>query len=167
MLEPVRIMLRPLLIMPEQHRLPASRLHARSIDALEAAAPSSTLQRPRRAEAAAASRPTRTPGSRDVWAQHRPRAPNPLYGRLDAVCDFTSARWQDSLQFMEPNLSGVGGIHMGPLAETLVMRDVVPTILAHDPSLRLELPRDQRDLFLQVLLDHASAIGRPGAQPSA
>ena len=53
-------------------------------------------------------------------------AETPLYGRLDAVCDFTSARWQDSLKFMEPNLSGVGGIHLGPLAETLVMRDVVP-----------------------------------------
>ncbi len=91
------------------------------------------------------------------------QAPNPLYGRLDAVCDFTSARWQDSLRFMEPNLSGVGGIHMGPLAEALLMRDVVPTIQAHDPSLALELPRDQRDLFLQVLLDHASAIGRPSA----
>ena len=61
---------------------------------------------------------------------------------------------------MEPNLSGVGGIHFGPLAEELVMRDVVPTMLAHDPDLAIELPRDQRELFLQVLLDHASAIGR-------
>ena len=37
---------------------------------------------------------------------------------------------------MEPNLSGVGGIHLGPLAETLVMRDVVPAIHGYDPSLR-------------------------------
>jgi carboxypeptidase Taq len=98
----------------------------------------------------------------EVWARME-LAPNPLYGRLDAVCDFTSARWQDSLRFMEPNLSGVGGIHMGPVAETLLMRDVVPSIQAHDPSLSLELPRDQRDLFLQTLLDHASAMGRPSA----
>ena len=36
------------------------------------------------------------------------------------------------------------------------MRDVVPTLRAHDPSLAIELPPDQRDLFLQVLLDHAT-----------
>src|SRR4029077_21115180 len=98
----------------------------------------------------------------EVWARME-QAPNPLYGRLDAVCGFTSARWQDSLRFMEPNLSGVGGIHMGPLAETLLMRDVVPTMQAHDPSLVLALQLDQRDLFLQTLLDHASAIGRASA----
>jgi hypothetical protein len=96
-----------------------------------------------------------------VWPHIR-HASNPLYGRLDAVCDFTSARWQDSLRFMEPNLSGVGGIHLGPLAETLVMRDVVPTLVSYDPTLEIELPRDQRDLFLQVLLDQARAAGRAG-----
>ena len=69
----------------------------------------------------------------ETWALIA-HAPNPLYGRLDAVCDFTSARWQDSLRFMEPNLSGVGGIHLGPLSETLVMRDVVPHVQSHDPA---------------------------------
>src|SRR5688572_23213147 len=90
-------------------------------------------------------------------------AENPLYGRLDAVCDFTSARWQDSLRFMEPNLSGVGGIHLGPLAETLVIRDVMPTLKGYDPALVVEAPRDQRELFLQVLLDHARTLGRRGS----
>ncbi len=99
---------------------------------------------------------------REAWGSIARRGVNPLYGRLDAVCDFTGARWQDSLQFLEPNLSGVGGIQMGPLADSLVMRDVVPTILAYDPGLDIELPRDQRDLFLQVLLDHARAIGASG-----
>ncbi len=42
------------------------------------------------------------------------------------------------------------------------MRDVVPTLQGYDPRLTIELPRDQRDLFLQVLLDHARAIGRSG-----
>lgn len=85
---------------------------------------------------------------------------NPIYGRLDAVCDFTGALWRDSLQFMEANLSGVGGIYFAPLCEQLVMRDVVPTLVAHDPELAMELPPDQRDLFLQVLIDHARAVGR-------
>jgi hypothetical protein len=30
------------------------------------------------------------------------------------------------------------------------MRNVMPTLLAHDPSLVIELPRDQRELFVQV-----------------
>jgi carboxypeptidase Taq len=89
---------------------------------------------------------------------------NPIYGRLDAVCDFASASWQDTLKFMEPNLSGVGGIHFSPVAEQLVMRDVVPTLLAHDPGLVIEMPQDQRDLFVQVMIDHARAVGRPDCQ---
>lgn len=89
---------------------------------------------------------------------------NPIYGRLDAVCDFASQGWQDTLKFMEPNLSGVGGIHFSPIAEQLVMRDVVPTLTAHDPALVIEMPQDQRDLFVQVMIDHARAIGRPDCQ---
>jgi carboxypeptidase Taq len=104
-----------------------------------------------------------TPGEeswlRDTWTPAHQRN-NTVYGRLDAVCDFTAAGWQDTLHFMEANLSGVGGINYSPLAEELVMRDIVPTLLAHDPALRIELPRDQRDLFIQVLIDHARAIGR-------
>ena len=96
---------------------------------------------------------------RGIWTPQHHHL-NPIYGRLDAVCDFTSAGWQESLLFLEPNLSGVGGVHYAPLAEELVMRDVVPTLLAQDPELDIELPRDQRELFLQVLIDHARAIGR-------
>ena len=81
------------------------------------------------------------------------------------MCDFTGAGWQDSLHFMEPNLSGVGGIQFAPIAEQLIMRDVVPTLLAHDPELAIEMPRDQRDLFVQVLIDHARTIGRDACQP--
>ena len=44
------------------------------------------------------------------------------------------------------------------------MRNVMPTLLAHDPSLVIELPRDQRELFVQVLIDHARAIGRESCQ---
>ncbi|MFN8706823.1 MAG: hypothetical protein ACK50J_09100, partial [Planctomyces sp.] len=61
---------------------------------------------------------------------------------------------------MEPNLSGVGGIHFAPLAEQIVMQDVIPTLKAHDPDLNVSLPRDQRDLFAQVLIDHSRALGR-------
>ena len=40
----------------------------------------------------------------------------------------------------------------------------MPTLLGHDPSLVVELPRDQRELFVQVLIDHARAIGRESCQ---
>lgn len=96
---------------------------------------------------------------KDTWTAAHQRQ-NTVYGRLDAVCDFTAQGWQDTLNFMEANLSGVGGINYGPLVENLVMRDVVPTLLSHDPGLRIELPRDQRDLFIQLMIDHARAIGR-------
>jgi carboxypeptidase Taq len=158
-LETVRIMLRPLLVMPEQ----LSYLHhvcARIGSALarfpELSARDADIRR------VLPLAPDERAWFDEVWP-HVANAGNPLYGRLDAVCDFTNARWQDSLKFMEPNLSGVGGIHMGPLAGALVMRDVVPALIGHDPSLQIELPRDQRDLFLQVLLDHARACGRAGA----
>lgn len=156
--EPVRIMLRPLLIMPEQLAY-LHRVCTRIIDALKRL-PDLYLQDPA-VRAVLKLGPDEHAWLEDTWRQPG-RDSNPLYGRLDAVCDFTSARWQDSLQFLEPNLSGVGGIHLGPLAEMLVMRDVVPTIETHDPDLKIELPQDQRDLFLQVLLDHARAIGRRG-----
>ncbi|HUJ04228.1 MAG TPA: hypothetical protein VLW75_11350, partial [Rhizomicrobium sp.] len=38
---------------------------------------------------------------RDIWTPDHGRN-NAVYGRLDAVCDFTSANWQDTLKFMEP-----------------------------------------------------------------
>jgi carboxypeptidase Taq len=157
--ETVRIMLRPLLVMPEQlsylHNV-CSRimsalgrfpdLYARDPD-MRCALPLADDERA---------------WFDEIWHPLN-HAAQTLYGRLDALCDFTSARWQDSLRFMEPNLSGVGGLHFGPLAEALVMRDVVPTLEQYDASLAIELPRDQRDLFLQVLLDHARAIGRKGS----
>ncbi len=105
-----------------------------------------------------------TPGEdewlRTHWSPLHQRI-NPVYGRLDAVCDFAASSWQESLHFMEANLSGVGGISYSPLCEQLVMRDIVPTLVSHDPELEIELPRDQRDLFLQALIDHCRALGRP------
>ena len=156
--EPVRIMLRPLLVMPEQ----VTYLHnvctvivdvLKRLPELYFSDPEVRAILPLAADEEA--------WLRDCWSALE-GGQNALYGRLDAVCDFTGARWQDSLQFMEPNLSGVGGIQLGPLADSLVMRDIVPTIIAHDPGLTIDQPRDQRDLFLQVLLDHARAVGRGG-----
>ena len=158
--ETIRIMLRPLLVMPDQ----LSYVHHVCLRLTEALKriPALYMQDPRVRQILAI-----TPGEevwfKSHWSRQHQRL-NPIYGRLDAVCDFTGSGWQDSLHFMEPNLTGVGGIHYAPIAEQLVMRDVMPTLLGHDPSLVVDLPRDQRELFVQVLIDHARAIGRESCQ---
>jgi hypothetical protein len=87
---------------------------------------------------------------------------NPIFGRLDAVVDFTSAMWKDSLLFVEPNLSGIGGLHMVPSCEAILREVVLPELEAIDPSLRLESGADVRELLMQEVLDHLEAIGRRG-----
>ena len=155
-IEPVRVMLRPLLAMREQ----LTYVHNVCLQLTEALKrfPSLYLE-DENIRRILAITPDEERWLRGIWTREHARL-NPVYGRLDAVCDFAGAAWQESLHFMEPNLSGVGGIHFAPLAEQLVMRDVVPTLAAHDPGLAIEVPRDQRELFLQVLIDHARAIGR-------
>ena len=158
--EPIRLMLRPLLVMQEQ----LSYVHHVCLQLIEALkrVPDLYLE-DERIRAIVAITPDEESWFRDTWTKAHQRF-NSIYGRLDAVCDFTGAGWQDSLHFMEPNLSSVGGIHFAPVAEQLVMRDIVPTLLGHDPGLVIEMPRDQRDLFIQVLIDHARTIGRDSCQ---
>lgn len=97
----------------------------------------------------------------DNWGPNH-RENNPVFGRLDAVIDLTSPMWKDSLHFMEPNLSGVGGIHLIPNVEQLLADVVVPALQVHAPGLRLEAGQDLRELFIQEVLDHLEGIGRRG-----
>jgi hypothetical protein len=89
------------------------------------------------------------------------RENNPVFGRLDAVIDFTSPMWKDSLRFVEPNLGGIGGLHLVPTAEAIVADHVLPLLQAQDPQLRLTLGNDIRELLMQEVHDHLEAIGRP------
>ena len=73
----------------------------------------------------------------DTWQQSH-REDNPVFGRLDAMVDFTSPMWKDSLNFVEPNLSGVGGIHLIPSSEQAMTDAVLPTLQSHAPDLHLE-----------------------------
>ncbi len=105
-----------------------------------------------------------TPGEeewlRKCWGDSQ-RENNPVFGRLDAVIDFTSPMWKDSLRFVEPNLGGIGGLHLVPTAEAIVADHVLPLLQAQDPQLRLTLGKDIRELLMQEVLDHLEAIGRP------
>jgi hypothetical protein len=70
--------------------------------------------------------------------------------------------WKDSLKFVEPNLSGIGGLHLVPTCERIVSEIALPVLREQDPDLRLELGADIRELLMQEALDHLEAIGRPG-----
>lgn len=85
---------------------------------------------------------------------------NPIFGRLDAVINFHSPMWKDSLKLLEPNLSGIGGLNIVPMCEAIMDEVVFPLLRSHDPALHLEVGQDIRDLLMQEVLDHLDAIGR-------
>jgi hypothetical protein len=90
------------------------------------------------------------------------RENNPVFARLDAVVDFTSPMWKNTLLFLEPNLSGIGGLHLVPTCEHILADLVFPLLEAQDGRLRLELGQDIRELLMQEVLDHLEVLGRPG-----
>jgi hypothetical protein len=89
------------------------------------------------------------------------RENNPVFGRLDALVDFISPMWKDSLRFVEPNLSGIGGLHLVPTCEGILADVVLPMLQKQDPQLRLQVGKDIRELLMQEVLDHLEAINRP------
>jgi hypothetical protein len=96
----------------------------------------------------------------DCWGPSQ-RDNNPIFGRLDAMVDFISPMWKDSLRFVEPNMSGIGGLHLVPTSEHIVADLVVPVLQAEDPQLRLQPAADIRELLMQEVLDHLESLRRP------
>ena len=87
---------------------------------------------------------------------------NTVIGRHDAAIDFGSPDWKESLQFLEPNLGGIGGLHLVPTASRILAEVVLPALRTRDPELELESGQDIRALLMQDLLDHLEATGRTG-----
>src|SRR5262249_25667394 len=56
----------------------------------------------------------------------------------------------------------IGGLYLVPTAAEIVNEIVPPVLERIDPSVRLEMCRDIRDLLMEDLLEHMAAIGRPG-----
>jgi hypothetical protein len=156
--ETVRVLLRPIGVMPDQ----LAYLHHVSLTILNALkrVPDLYLQ-----DFAVRKIVPLTPSEEkwlwDCWGPSQ-REANPVLGRLDAVVEFTSPMWKETLRFMEPNLCGVGGIHLGPACEQMLAEVVLPVLQAHDPQLQMEIGQDFRELFLQEMLDHLQTIGRAG-----
>lgn len=86
---------------------------------------------------------------------------DPVFGRLDAVVDLRSPTWKESLRFLEPNMSGIGGLFLVPTCEGIIRDVVLPVIRGMDPDLQIEIGKDMRDLLVEEVLDHLKAIGRP------
>jgi len=156
--EPICVLLRPLAVMADQ----LAYLHHVSLAILGALkrVPDLWLADPEM-RAVVPLLPDEEEWLRATWTESV-RADNPIFGRLDATCDLTGARWQDSLKLLEANLSGVGGIHYAPVAERLLEELVVPLLREVDPTLALRRGPDMRELFIQTVLDHLEAIGRRG-----
>ena len=87
------------------------------------------------------------------------RENNPVFGRHDAVVDFTSPMWKDSLRFVEPNMGGIGGLHMVPAVEQILASVVFPVLRAQDPDLQLAIGPDIRELLMQEILEHLESVG--------
>jgi hypothetical protein len=156
--EAIRVLLRPTGVMPDQ----LAYLHYVSLTLINALKRLPDLYIQDYAVRAAV--PLTPPEEHWLWdcwgPQHRDN--NPVFGRLDAVIDFTSPMWKDSLHYMEPNLSGVGGIHLIPVCEQMLADVVMPAVQAYEPTLDLEAGLDLRELFIQEVLDHLDSIGWPG-----
>jgi hypothetical protein len=100
---------------------------------------------------------------RECWTPAH-REANPMFSRFDVVIDYSTAEWKDSIKFMEPNLTGIGGLHISPTSMEVLADLVVPAMLNQDSTIRLQLAEDIRDLLLQDLLEHLDAVGRPEGQ---
>jgi hypothetical protein len=90
------------------------------------------------------------------------QARNPVFDRLDCMVDYASPIWKDTLRFVEPNLTGIGGLYLVPAVEEVVDGVVVPLLVSQDPGLRLTRLFDARILLLKELVEHLEAIARPG-----
>ena len=97
----------------------------------------------------------------DTWGPSH-RELNPVIGRMDGMLSFTSPTWKDTLSFVEPNLNGIGGLYIIPTCEQVVAEVVLPVVRDRGVELHLEPGQDMRHLFIQELLDHLEALGRPG-----
>lgn len=82
-----------------------------------------------------------------------------MFARLDALVDYATPRWQDTLQFVEPNLSGIGGLHMLPASDRIVHEEVLPALSC---GVTWERTPDIRELLMQEIVDHLVATGRSG-----
>jgi len=90
----------------------------------------------------------------DEWLALAPEAPAPFVGRFDMNVDV--ARGARSAQLLEFNGCAIGGIHYGPATSETVLQHVVPL----DGAVKARMPESMSEVWIDVLGDHARALGR-------
>lgn len=98
---------------------------------------------------------------RELWTPSHGRQ-HSVFGRMDAMADLTSPTWKNALEFMEANLTGVGGVHLIPTAENIILEVIAPALQTIAPDLILETLYDLRELFMHELHDQARLMQRRG-----
>jgi hypothetical protein len=98
---------------------------------------------------------------RACWGP-RQRQRNPVFSRLDAMIDYPNPMWKETLWFVEPNLSGVGGLYLIPTIEEIVEEEIVPLLRDQDPGLDLRRLTDARELLFEEVSHQLAATGRRG-----
>jgi hypothetical protein len=105
--------------------------------------------------------PEADPWLRECWTPAH-GALDHLFDRLDGLVDYSSPVWKETLAFVEPNLTGVGGLYLVPSVEEIVDEAIAPLVAERAPEVSLRRLPDARELLLAALERHLSAVGRPG-----
>lgn len=90
------------------------------------------------------------------------RKRNPMFPRLDAMIDYPNPMWKETLWFVEPNLTGIGGVYLIPTIEEIVDEEIVPLLREQDPALDLRRLADARELLFAEVSQQLAATGRSG-----
>jgi len=98
---------------------------------------------------------------RACWGP-RQRQRNPMFDRLDAMIDYPNPMWKETLWFVEPNLTGIGGLYLIPTIEEIVDEEIVPLLREQDHALDLRRLTDARELLLDEISHQLAATGRRG-----
>jgi hypothetical protein len=98
---------------------------------------------------------------RACWGAPHARR-NPMFSRLDAMIDYPNPMWKETLWFVEPNLTGIGGVYLIPTIEEIVSEEIVPLLREQDATLNLRRLSDARELLLTEMLQQLAATGRRG-----
>jgi hypothetical protein len=156
--ETIRVFPSPIPVLPEQYEYlhqVVRTLHAALLRLPDLYLADPTVQRILRLE------PEEDAWLRECWTPAHGTLDH-LFDRLDGLVDYSSAVWKETLAFIEPNLTGVGGLHLVPSVEEIVDEAIAPLVAERAPEVGLRRLPDARELLLAALERHLAAVGRPG-----
>lgn len=102
----------------------------------------------------------------EAWLARYPE-PSPggtegVFCRLDAIFRFHGPDARSTLQFIEPNVVGIGGMSYAPAAEQAFLKHVAAPLAGSSGGPKLAPNPDPRELLWDELLSRARALGVAG-----